>query len=467
MYLSRANLYPYQQRAIEFGKECFSKGEGCGLFLEPGLGKGVSGGTLYLDLAASFDVRRVLIVGPLRVARKVWPSELATWSHLSGLHVAAITGTVEQRMRALQTPADVHTLNRENVQWLEAQFIDNGKLRYRFPWDMVILDESSSFKSQSSERWKSMARLRKFTNFVVELTGTPSPNGYTDLWSQLYLLDGGARLGRTESGFRDRWFTPPHQQYGRWQLKAHAAKEIQTAISDIVLAMRTEDYLDLPPVVNNFVRVTLPPRALATYKRLEREYIAELFSGRTVTAVNSAALDAKLLQLSNGAVYVNEQRDWEEFHDEKVRALGELLEEIGGKAIIAYAFKHDLARITALLEKQPRPWAALRSDAEFDRWAAGEYDFAVLHPASAGHGLNDVYKSGAEHLIHFGMNANLELYQQVNNRLTGGHRRKGRNVVIHHIVADDTRDDDYVELLKGKGLSQDGLMVGLSRRADR
>lgn len=463
--LQRTSMFPYQVRALEFAKARLLESGGAGLFLEPGLGKSCIGATTYLDLASTFDARRALVVAPLRVARKVWPEEFKEWGHLKQVHVAAITGSVSQRMAALRTPADVHTINRENLPWLAAQFLDGSKLRCRWPWSLVIADESQSLKSQSSQRWKAMKQLRAHFPMLLELTGTPSPNGYTDLWSQLYLLDGGQRLGRTEQAFKERWFNPPAAQFGRWHLKTHAAAEIQAAISDIVLAMRSEDYLELPPVRNNFIRVTLQPKALATYKRMEREFIAELCSGRTLTAVNCAALDGKLLQLANGAVYVNDQRDWEEFHSEKVSALAELVEEIGGKAIIAYAYKHDLARISGMLEKQSRSWAVLRSDESFDRWAAGDYDFGVLHPASAGHGLNDVYKSGAEHLIHFGMNANLELYQQVNNRLTGGHRRKGRNVVIHHIVADDTRDDDYVELLRGKGLDQDGLMIALSRRA--
>lgn len=427
-----------------------------------GLGKTVSTLTAFSDLLGNFDARRVLVVAPFRVASKVWSDEIKEWSHLSHLTVARIVGTSAQRMKALRTPADVHTINREQIPWLEAQFIAHGKQHTKWPWDMVALDESQSFKSQTSERWKSMSRLRRLFPRLVELTGTAVPNGYGDLWAQIHLLDQGKRLGATEVDFRNRWFTPPQGQFAKWNLRDCAEKEIQDAVKDLVLALRAEDYLDLPPVVENFVRVQLSPKEMQTYRELSREYIAE-YRGHTLTAVNAGVLDGKLLQLASGAFYTGEGRQWQDFHSEKIEALVELIEGIPGKVLIAYAFVHELERIQKALGRCDRSWAVLRTDESFTAWAAGDYDIGVLHPASAGHGLNDVYKSGAEDLIHFGFGANLEYYQQVNARLTGGHRRMGRNVKIHHIVADGTRDDAYVNLLKTKAATQDALIQSLAQ----
>lgn len=459
--LDRKDLRHYQQCAVEFIKQH----ENCALFIDMGLGKTVSTLTAFSDLLNDFTVRRMLVVAPLRVARKVWQDEVAEWAHLHHLSVSPIVGSAKERLAAMRKPADIHTINRENCQWLEAQFIQDNKQIMRWPWDMVVLDESSSFKSRSSERWKSMRRLRRLFPRCVELTGTPSPNGYGDLWSQFYLLDRGKRLGATEKAYEDRWFE--RKGYGEFAplvLKEGAAQEIKAAVSDIVLSLREEDYLELPPVMKLFHRVQLPPQALHTYRKLQREFIAE-FAGKRLTAVNSGVLDGKLLQLANGAVYTDKQHNWMEFHTEKLAALEELIEEIPGKILIAYYFVHDLERIQKVLAKRKdRRWAVLVKDSDFSKWASGEFDVGVLHPASAGHGLNDVYKAGAEDLIHFGCTASLELYAQVNARIAGGHRRAGKNIKIHHIVAEETRDIDYVSILERKDLSQDDLTRSLAAR---
>lgn len=459
--LTRDLLTANQNTAIQFAKNT----ENCALYLHMGGGKTASGLTVYHDLHDAFECRRMLVVAPLRVARKVWKDELAAWAHLCGLQIATIVGTPAQRVAALKTPANIHTINREMVPWLVSRFLsDTGKPLMKFPWDLVLLDEAQSFKSQSSQRWKAMVRLRKAFYFrILEASGTPAPNGYGDLWSQIFLLDGGKRLGATEEDFQRRWFTPPTGEFAKWIIRPTAKVEIQEAISDIVLAFENKD----PPNVNNFVRVSLPREALATYKRMEMEFIAEV-KGRTLTAVNAGVLYGKLLQLSNGAVYIGQKigqtREWLEFHQEKIAALEELLEGIGGKVLVVYHFQHDLQRIQAALERSERNWALLRTDAQFSAWAGGAYDVGVLHPGSAGHGLNDVYKAGAEDLIHFGLTPNLELYQQVNARMKGGHRGKDLNVMYHHIVADFTVDEDYVELLKRKAYDQDDLMLSLARR---
>lgn len=456
--LHRADLKPYQLQAIDFAKRT----ENCALWLPMGYGKCVSTLTAYADLLESFDARRALVIGPLRVARRVWSDEAQVWSHLAGIHVARMVGSRAERLAALRTPADIHTINRENLPWLEAQFIQNGKQTTRWPWDLVVVDESSGFKSQSSKRWKSLRRLRRLFPRMIQLTGTPAPNGLQDIWAQLYLLDRGARLGATESAFLDRWFTPPaFGEFGKWTIKNGAREEIEERIQDIVFSPERE--LDGPPVETNQIRVTLPEPILKKYRQLERQFILETLSGKTVTAVNAGVCAGKLLQLANGAIYTGEGREWEELHSEKLDALEELLEGIRPPVLIVYSYRHDLARILPRIQLYGSA-AVLKHDRDFDAFRERRIDYGVLHPASAGHGLNDLHLSGAETLIHFGLTNNLEHYQQVNARLTGGHRRSGKNVVIHLIVADGTIDEDMVELLDDKSADQNSLTRALAAR---
>lgn len=460
--LTRADLYSYQRHAIDFLK---SK-RNAALWVDMGLGKTVSNLTAFSDLQETFDARRMLVVAPKRVARKVWSDEVQEWSHLSHLTVSRIVGSERECFEALKKPADVHTIGRERLPWLHAQFIQDGRQVVEWPWDTVVLDESQSFASQSSQRFKALADLRTKTKFrrLIELSGTPAPNGYTKLWSQMWLLDRGRRLGSSERAMLERWFTPPVGVFLKWNLKPGAREEIQNALRDIVLVLREKDYLDLPPVVDNFVRCELSAGAMATYKRFERECIAEV-AGKKLTAVNAGVLDGKLLQLANGAAYY-EDKKWVPFHDAKLEALEETLDGISGKALICVNFKHDGLRVSTLLDRlaasSKRAWRQLDSDRDFEAWAAGQIDWAVLHPASAGHGLNSLYKSGCEDMVWFGLTSNLEWYQQAVARLTGGHRRAGRNIRVHHLVADGTRDDDYVRLIKAKALDQDTLMDSLA-----
>jgi hypothetical protein len=463
--LNRSNLYNYQRHAVDFIK---SK-RNCALWVDCGLGKTVSTLTAYADLKASFDANRMLVVAPKRVARTVWNAEVNEWEHLQHLTVSRIVGSEKECFEALKTPADIHTIGRDRLPWLHAQFISQGKQVVKWPWDVVVADESQSFASHSSQRFKALASLRQYTKFptMIELSGTPMPNGYMKLWSQAYLLDKGQRLGSNPTAFRDRFFTPPAGIFTKWNVKPTAAREIQNLLRDIVISLREEDYLDLPPVVDNFVRCQLSAAAMDTYRRFQREFIAEV-AGKTLTAVNAGVLDGKLLQLANGACYHGDKREWTPFHDAKLEGLEETLESIPGKALIAYTFNHDKARIAKVLDKaaklEGKTWRVLNSDKDFSDWAEGLIDWGVLHPASAGHGLNSVYRSGCEDLIFFGMTNNWEFYKQCRSRLTGGHRRTGRNVRIHHIVADGTRDDDYVALIKRKEADEDSLMAALAVR---
>lgn len=431
----------------------------CAVWMPMGNGKTGASLTAVKDLIDSFDIRRALVIAPLRVARRVWKQEVAEWAHLNGLTVATIVGTSAQRLAALRTPSDVHTINLENLKWLEAQFIQNDKQTVRWPWEIVFADESQGFRSQSSQRWKSLRKLRRLFPRMVQLTGTPAPNGYAGLWSQLYLLDQGKRLGRTEEAYKQRWFDPPMHEFGKWTLKSGAKKEIHASISDIVLSFKSTD----APIDKNFIKVQLSAPAMATYKKMASTYIAEV-KGKVLTAVNAGVLDGKLLQLANGIVYhgTGEARESIPFHDEKVTALEEMIDGLP-KALVVYAFSHDLERIKRVFKASGRTWAVLNSDASFDGWAKGEYDFGVLHPKSAGHGLNDLYKSGVTDMVHYGLGPDLELYDQVNARLAGGHRRAAGKVMIHHIVAEGTRDMDYVDILKGKSYEQADLMESLAR----
>jgi len=466
--LHRFDLFGYQTRAVEF----FKDHENASFFLDPGLGKTAITLTGFADLKRTFDVRRMLVIAPLRVARKVWRDELSSWSHLDGISISCMTGTWAEKFAALKVPADIHTINQESVQWLEAQFIQGKKQVRRFPWDLVVVDESQSFRSQSSHGWKSLNRLRRLFPRMALLTGTPAPGGYHNLWAQYNLLDGGKRLGNSEDAFLNRFFDLPERDVRAMPtLKEGSKALIHEFIADITLSMRAKDYLDLPEVVYNPVRVELPPAILEKYRKFKRQFILELAGERVINAVNSAVLHGKLLQLANGAIYVDDRGNYEELHQEKIKALMERLEEYDGKPVlIGYSFKSDLKRIGEALDRycgKGKSWLRLQHDSEFDRWATGTVSYGVLHPKSAGHGLNDVYKSGSENLIWFGLTPDLELYQQLNARLTGGHRLVGRNVVIDHILAESTEDLRTFETLKRRDATQNDLMDAMVHEVHR
>jgi SNF2 family DNA or RNA helicase len=429
-----------------------------------GLGKTVSALTAFQDLKEERKVRHALVVAPLRVSRKVWPDEIQNWSHLGGLSISCMHGAVADRFQAMRTYADIHTINRENLAWLIDQFVFEKKPLMRWPWDMVILDESQSFRSQSSERWKSIRRARKWIKRMVHLTGTPIPAGYHNLWAQWKLLDRGVRLGDTEDAFKKRWYEPASAYEYAPKIKPGAADEIWRRIADWSLSLQAEDYLDLKPVMNNAVRVQLTPAQRKVYERMERQYIAEL-NGKVVTAVNAGVCAGKLLQLANGAIYVDDKGNFEHFHDHKLDALMEVLESTQGPALIGYAYRSDKQRIAAALDKfcgKRRVWRMLKTTQDEDAWNAGLVDYMMIHPKSAGHGLN-LQHSGAETLIWFGLTHNLEDYQQLNARLFGGHRRRGNNMVIHHIVCDETKDDHAMSTLSRREVDQRYLLKALTR----
>lgn len=456
---SRDEFRPGQNRAVDFVKAT----ERGAVWVPMGGGKTIVGWTGYADLMRSFDVRRMLVVAPLRVARKVWTDEQKIWSHLHGIETSRIIGALDQRMQALRTPADVHFINRENIPWLEAQFIANRRQYRRWPWDMVWVDEAQSFKNPGGVWHKSLNRLLdpRLTSRVIEATGTPSPNGYWDLYGQIYLLDRGKSLGLTPSAYEDRYFVSERsaEGYPRRRLREGADELIREAIKHLVFSMTTVEQQALPE--QNFIRVELPPAARQKYRELERELIAEV-KERKLNAANQAVLAGKLLQFANGAVYYDDRGGWVETHTAKIDALVEVLESLPPPVMVAYGFRHDIDRIGAALGKAGMNWQVLDSDESFSRFSRGEIDYGVLHPGSCGHGLNDLYLSGSENILWFGLTNNLEHYQQLNARLTGGFRALGKNITIHHIVADDTRDEDLVPLLRRKDLSQSDLMRAMA-----
>ena len=455
--LKRSDMRAYQERATQFIKDT----PACALWLDMGLGKSVATLTALREMIDSHDVGNTLIIAPLRVARKTWPDEIAGWEHTTGLTYSYILGSAQERLLGLRARADIHLINRENVPWLFDQFAVLVGKRYKqikkWPWDTVVIDESASFKDNSSVRVRRMKLLRKLFDRCIELTGTPSPNSFADLWSQIYLLDRGERLGRTITEFRDRWFD--HNPYiFKWLPRPYAVDQIKTLIADIVVSMRAEDYLELPPVMNNFIPVNLTTEQWKKYRQLEVQSIAAI-AGRTVTAVNGAVLAGKLLQLAQGAVYTVD-RAWVVFHEAKLEALQEVLEGIYGPVLVAYTFKHDLARIRPLLRKLKIAHAEIRDKGAEAAWDAGKLKVLLLHPDSAGEGLN-LHKSGACDIVWFGLPWSLKLYQQANARLAGGHRRVGRNVVVHHIIAQGTMDEVVVAALSAKDAQQELLLNSL------
>ena len=432
-----------------------------GLLLDMGLGKTISSLTaIQRILFDRFDDYKILIIAPLRVARDTWSDEIEKWAHTQLLTVSKILGPEKDRLAALNTEADIHVINRENVVWL----VDHYKKKW--PFDFVIIDELSSFKSPSAKRFKALKKVRPLIKKIVGLTGTPAPNGLRDLWAQVYLLDQGERLGKTMTAFTDRYFKP-----GRMGKNAHGAlitydyvpkegaeAEIYEAIGDICISMKSEDWLDLPDRIDVMHEVKLEGKALQDYKRLERDYILEFEAG-DVEASTSAVLRGKLLQLANGAVY-DENKKPVEIHDLKLDALEDIIEGANGKPVmVAYWFKHDLARILA---RFPQAVKFETSD-HLSKWNDGKIDLMLIHPMSAGHGLN--LQHGGSTMVWFGLTDSLEAYQQTNKRL---HRQgQKERVIIHHIVAKGTVDEDVIASLTNKDATQDALMVAVKARIQR
>lgn len=420
------------------------------VFLECGLGKSVITLSAIEQLMFDyFSVNRVLVIAPLRVARNTWPDEIGKWDHLSDLRYSVVIGTEAERKAALARKADIYLINRENVDWLIT------KSGYRFDFDMVVLDELSSFKSAKAKRFKSLMKVRPRIKRIVGLTGTPG--NLMDLWPEFRLLDQGQRLGRYIGAYRTRFFDPDkrnQQMIFSYKPKPGAEKDIYQLISDMTISMKSLDYLKMPDCVINEVKVSLSEDEREVYDEMRKEMVLDL-NGEEIDAVNAAALSGKLLQMANGAIYT-EDKETVVIHDQKLEALEELIEEANGKPVlVAYWFKHDLERIKSRIKVRE-----IKTDKDIRDWNDGKIPVGLIHPASAGHGLN--LQAGGSTLIWLGLTWSLELYQQTNARLW----RQGQKetVVIHHIIAKDTIDEDVMRSLKLKEKTQDGIIEAVKAR---
>ena len=416
------------------------------VFLDCGLGKSVITLSAIFDLCLdSFEVRKVLVIAPLRVAMQTWPGEIGKWDHLKGLTYSVAVGSEKERLQAFRKKADVYITNRESVEWL----VERSGVPFDF--DMVVVDELSSFKSYQAKRFKSLLKVRPGVKRIVGLTGTPSSNGLADLWAEFRLLDMGERLGRYITRFRQRWFVPDKRNGAvvfSYRPVEGAEDDIYERISDITISMRSSDYLELPECVMNEVVVDMDEKEKKVYETFRKEMVAEI-GDKEIDAVNAASLSGKLLQMANGAVY-GRDGGCIAIHDRKLDALEDLIEGMNGRPVlVAYWFRHDAERIGERFRVRE-----IRTGKDIDDWNRGDIPVAIIHPASAGHGLN--LQEGGSTLVWFGLTWSLELYQQTNARL---HRQGQRNtVIIHHIICRGTVDERVMEALRRKEGMQDALM---------
>ena len=416
------------------------------VFLEMGLGKSVITLTALFDLILDqFLIRKVLVIAPLRVARDTWPLEIRKWDHLSGLTYSVVVGNESERRTALMRTADIYIINRENVDWLIT------KSGIPFDFDMVVIDELSSFKSHQAKRFKSLLKARPSVKRIVGLTGTPSSNGLMDLWAEFRLLDLGQRLGRYISHYRAAYFTPDKRNAEvifSYKPLPGAEDAIYQRISDVTISMKSCGYLKLPECVINEVPAVMDDKEMAVYDRF-REYMVTKIKDKEIDAANAAVLSGKLLQMANGAVY-DEEKVSCHIHDRKLDALEDLIEGANGKPVlIAYWYQHDAERIRARFTVRE-----IKTSQDIEDWNAGKISAAIIHPASAGHGLN--LQAGGSTLIWFGLTWSLELYQQTNARL---HRQGQKDtVIIHHIIAKGTIGEDVMKALRKKEKTQDALI---------
>ena len=437
----------YQQFATDF---IVNNPVSC-LMLDMGLGKTVITLTALEELVLDrFEVSRILVIAPKRVAESTWPNEIGKWEHLNGLSFSLVLGSKQEREAALQKKAFLYIINRENIPWLVES--------HTWDFDMVVIDELSSFKSNKAERFKAMRHVRPKFPRIVGLTGTPAPNSLLDLWPQMYLMDMGQRLGRFIGGFRDRFFQPDKRNREiiySYKPREGAEEVIYSLISDICISMKAADYLDMPECIYNRVEVSMNAKEKKLYSDFKRDMVLSV-EGQELDAVNAAALSNKLLQMANGAVY-GDMKKVIPIHDRKLDALEDLVEASNGKPVlVGYWYKHDLQRISSRFKNA----RCLDTAKDIADWNAGKISMGLIHPASAGHGLN--LQEGGCTVIWFGLTWSLELYQQMNARLW----RQGQKntVVIHHIITKGTHDEDVMNALEKKDMRQSALIDAVRAR---
>lgn len=436
------NAHDYQKYATKF----ILQHPIAAVFLEMGLGKSVITLTAMFDLILDqFVIGKVLVIAPLRVARDTWPSEIQKWDHLKGLKYSVVVGTAAERKAALMQQADIYIINRENVDWL----VNKSGIPFRF--DMIVIDELSSFKSYQAKRFKSLLKVRPFVKRIVGLTGTPSSNGLMDLWAEFRVLDLGQRLGRYITHYRNAYFTPDKRNAEiifSYKPLPGAEEQIYKRIGDVTISMKSCDYLKLPECVINEVPVYMSEKEQEVYDRFRDDMVAKI-KGKEIDAVNAAVLSGKLLQMANGAVYDDEKNSLL-IHDRKLDALEDLIEGANGKPVlVAYWYQHDAERIKSRFDVRE-----IKTSKDITDWNNGDIPVAIVHPASAGHGLN--LQTGGSTLIWFGLTWSLELYQQTNARL----HRQGQTdtVIIHHIIAKGTIDENVMKALRQKEKTQNALI---------
>lgn len=460
--LKETDLHEYQRKAVEH----IITHNYCGLFLDMGLGKTVSTLTAVEKLMYDYlEVSSVLVIAPKRVAETVWAEEAQNWEHLKHLTFSKITGTERQRIEAFHKKADIHIVSRDNIAWLCSLCASH------LPYDMVVIDELSSFKNHQAQRFKALRMARPWIKRVVGLTGTPAPNGLIDLWPQIYLMDRGERLGKTITQFRGRYFTPGRSNgyvVYNYNLQGGAEQAIRDRISDICISMQAQDYLQMPMLTNNIVKLRMPKEIADSYKQFEKDSIMKLVNqvdedGNPVeiTALNAAGLSNKLLQFANGAMY-DENKSVYPIHDIKLEALAEIMEEACGKPVlVAWTYQFDRDRIMEYLKKyNPRQ---LKTAQDIADWNTGKIQLMLAHPASAGHGLN--LQAGGNIIVWYGLTWSLELYQQFNARLYRQGQKNG--VIIHHLCMMGTHDEDVIRALKQKDKVQMSLMNSIKAKIER
>ena len=432
-----------------------------GAWLDMGLGKTVCTLTALHELKYHrFCIRKALVIAPKKVAENTWSAEAAKWEHLQDLRLSVVLGTAKQRIAALRADADIYIINRENTQWLVKYY---GR---DWPFDVVILDESTSFKNHQAKRFRALKAVRSRISRLIELTGTPSPRSLMDLWAQVYLLDGGERLGRTISVYREIYFVPDKRSRTTifsYALKDGAEEAIYKQLSDICISMKSEDYLELPDRIDHDIPVVLDAKAAKAYQQLETNMLLEVGEEEIVTAASRATLTGKLLQLCNGAVY-SEIGDVIPIHECKMEVFLETLEQLQGQHVLVYYyFRHDRDRILAALEGTGRTVRVYKGAQEERDWNAGRIDVLLAQPASCGYGLN--LQDGGHHIVWFGLTWSLEEYQQANKRL----HRQGQKypVIVHRLIVKGGMDEDVIKSLESKDASQDALIEALKARVDK
>ena len=437
------------------------------LFLDMGLGKTViTLSAIKILKFERFALRKALVIAPKKVAEATWGIESRKWQHLQDLRVSVVLGSAAKREAALNTAADVYVINRDNVAWLVDYYFDPKHRDRVWPFDCVVLDESSSFKNHKAVRFKKLKTVRPRITRMIELTGTPTPHGLTDLWSQIYLLDGGKRLGRTISVYRDMFFLPDKRNGTTiWTYKPRegAQEAIYGLISDICVSMKASDYLTLPDCIMEEIPVMLDDKAKQAYKRLERDMLLQVDPESLVTANTAGVLTNKLLQLCDGAVYDEEGRAIM-VHDCKLEAFMETVEQLNGQhALVFYNFQHDKARLLEALGKTGLHIKCYEGAEDEQDWNAGKIDILLAHPASCAYGLN--LQQGGHHIIWFGLTWSLELYQQANKRL----HRQGQEhpVIVHHLIVQGGVDEDVMKALSGKEKAQESLLNALRVRLNK